>query len=55
MDSFEISLFDEINACDACGHDTNMSDASGDELAIVPYVMKEIVAISPHMIVLLSF
>ena len=38
MDSFEISLFDELDACYACGHDANMNDAYEDELAIVPYV-----------------
>ena len=31
----------------ACGHDANMNDAYGDELAIVPYVKHEIVAIAP--------
>jgi len=46
LDSFEISLFDEIDACYACGHDANMNDAYGDELAIVPYVKREIVAIA---------
>ena len=38
LDSFEISLFDELDACYACGHDANMNDAYEDELAIVPYV-----------------
>ena len=38
LDSFEISLFDELDACYACGHDANMNDAYVDELAIVPYV-----------------
>ena len=47
LDSFEISLFDEIDACYACSHDANMNDAYGDELAIVPYVKHEIFAISP--------
>ncbi len=47
LDSFEISLFDEIDACYACGHDANMNYAYGDELAIVPYVKNEIVAIAP--------
>src|SRR3989337_3132474 len=46
-DSLEISLFDEIDACYACGHDANLNDAYGDELAIVPYVKHEIVAIAP--------
>ena len=38
LDSFEISLFDELDACYACGHVANMNDAYEDELAIVPYV-----------------
>ena len=45
VDSFEISLFDY--ACYACGQDANMNYAYGDELAIVPYVKHEIVAIAP--------
>ena len=44
-DSFEISLFDD--ACYAYGQDANMNYAYGDELAIVPYVKHEIVAIAP--------
>ena len=47
IDSFEISLFDEHDACYACGQDANMNYAYGDELAIVPYVKHEIVAIAP--------
>ena len=42
IDYLEISLFD-----DACGQDANMNYAYGDELAIVPYVKHEIVAIAP--------
>src|SRR4051812_48699417 len=34
MDSFEISLFDEI---DACGHDTPMNDTCKDDFATVIY------------------
>ena len=45
MNLFEISLFDD--ACYACGQDANINDAYGDELAIVPYVKHEIVAIAP--------
>src|SRR3954463_7250353 len=45
VDSFEISLFDD--ACYACGQDANVNYAYGDELAIVPYVKHEIVAIAP--------
>ena len=37
IDSLEISLFDELDAC----------YAYGDELSIVPYVKHEIVAIAP--------
>ena len=44
LDLFEFSHFD---ACYACGHDANLNDAYGDELAIVPYVKNEIVAIEP--------
>ena len=47
VDSFEISLFDELDACYSCGQDANMNYAYGDELAIVPYVKHEIVAIAP--------
>ena len=51
--SFQISLFDD--ACYACGQDANMNYAYGDELAIVPYVKNEIVAIAPKHDSLLSF
>src|SRR6266516_247105 len=47
IDSFEISLFDEIDACYACGQDANLNYAYGDELAIVPYFKHEIVCIAP--------
>jgi len=47
VDSFEISLFDELDNCYACGQDANMNYAYGDELVIVPYVKYEIVAIAP--------
>ena len=43
VDSFEIPLFDEP---DACGHDASMNYAYGGELAIVPYVKNAIVAIA---------
>ena len=49
MDSFEISLFDEVDAFYTCGHDAIMNDAYGDELAIVPHVKNEIVAIAPTL------
>ena len=38
MNSFKISLFDEVDAFYTCGHDAIMNDAYGDELAIVPHV-----------------
>ena len=47
VDSFEISLFDELDACYACGQYANMNNAYGDELAIVPYINNEIIAIAP--------
>src|ERR1041384_7355103 len=34
MDSFEISLFDEVDAFYAYGRDATMNDAYGDELSI---------------------
>ena len=45
VDSLGISLFGD--ACCACVQDANMNYAYGDELAIVPYVKHEIVAIAP--------
>ena len=45
VDFLETSLFDDASY--ACGHDANMNDAYGDELAVVPYVMKEIVSSAP--------
>src|SRR3954466_7515811 len=49
MDSFEISLFDEVGAFYAYGLDATMDDAYGDELAIVPHVKHEIFAIAPTL------
>ena len=49
MDSFELSLFDEVDAFYTFGHDATMDDAYKDELAIVPYVKHEIVAIAPTL------
>src|SRR3954468_3326396 len=49
MDSFEISLFDEVDAFYAYGLDATMDDAYRDELAIVPHVKHEIVAIAPTL------
>ena len=55
MDSFEISLFDEVDAFYAYGRDATMDDAYGDELSIVPHVKHEVVAIAPTLDFLLSF
>ena len=45
VDSLEVPPFDD--ACYACGQEANMNYAYGDELAVVPYVKHEIVAIAP--------
>ena len=55
VDSFEISLFDELDNFYACGHDADLSYAYGDERAIVPYVKHELLLLHRHMIVLLYF
>src|ERR1041385_2505487 len=49
MDSFEISLFDEVDAFYTYGQDATMDDADKDELFIVPYGNHEIVAIAPTL------
>src|SRR3954471_5025054 len=49
MDSFEISLFAEVDAFYTFGHDATMDDAYKYELSIVPYVKHEIVAIAPTL------
>src|SRR3954467_9549988 len=49
MDSFEISLFDEVDAFYTCGHDAIMNDAYGDELSIVHHVKHETVFIAPTL------
>jgi hypothetical protein len=49
VDSIEISPLDESDACYSYGHDANTNDAYGDELAIVPYVKNEIIAIAPTL------
>ena len=49
MDSFELSLFEEIDAFYTFGHDATMDDTYKDELAIVPYVKHEIIAIAPTL------
>src|SRR3954464_7072078 len=49
MDSFETSLFDEVDAFYAYGRDANMDYACEDELSIVPYVKHENVAIAPTL------
>ena len=48
-DPLEISLFDEFDACYSYGHDANINDAYGDEIAIVSYVKNEIIAIAPTL------
>src|SRR4051812_866382 len=47
MDSFELSLFEEVDAFYTFGHDATMDDAYEDELAIVPYGKHEIVVVAP--------
>ena len=42
VDSFEMSIFDELDACYAHGQDANMNYAFGNEFAIVSYVKHEI-------------
>src|ERR1044072_4002458 len=49
MDSFEISLFDEVDAFYTFGLDATMDDAYKDKLSIVLYVKHEIVAIAPTL------
>src|ERR1041385_9201455 len=49
MDSFEISLFDEVDAFYAYGRDATMFDAYGDELAIVTHDKHEIFATAPTL------
>src|SRR4051812_18123109 len=49
MDSFEISLFDEVDAFYTYDLDATMDDAYKVELSIVPYVRHEIIAISPTL------
>src|SRR4051812_43688822 len=49
MDSFEISLFDEVDTFYTCGQDAIMNDAYGDELAIVPHVKHEMIAVAPTL------
>ena len=48
VDSFEVSLFDELDACYACGQDANMNYAYGCELDIVPYDSPIIFLNSPN-------
>src|SRR3954468_19822441 len=49
IDSFELSLFDEVDAFYAFSQDATIDDAYEDELSIVPYVKHEIVAIAPKL------
>src|SRR3954470_18786356 len=48
-DSLDTSLSDDFDTCFVDGHDATMDDAYKDELAIVPYVKHEIVAIAPTL------
>ena len=47
--SLDTSLSDDFDTCFVDGHDATMDDAYKDELAIVPYVKYEIVAIAPTL------
>src|SRR4051812_5455106 len=49
MDSFEISLFDEVDAFYTYGLDATMDDAYKYELSIVSYVKHAIIAIAPTL------
>src|SRR3954468_4764230 len=48
-DSLDTSLSNDFDTCFVDGHDATMDDAYKDELAIVPYVKHEIVAIVPTL------
>src|SRR4051812_26888564 len=48
-DSLDTSLSEYLDTCFVDGHDANMDYACEDELAIVPYVKHEIVAIAPTL------
>src|SRR3954464_3597448 len=48
-DSLDTSLSDDFDTCFVDGHDATIDDAYKDELAIVPYVKHEIVAIAPTL------
>src|SRR3954468_8022035 len=49
MDSFEISLFDEVDAFYTYGLDATRDDTYIEELSIVPYVKHEIITIAPTL------
>src|ERR1043165_5876369 len=49
MDSFEISLFEEVDAFYTFGHDATMDDTYEYEIPIVPYARHEIVSIAPTL------
>ena len=55
LDSFEISIFDEVDAFYTFGHDATMDDAYKDELAIVLMLSIKLLLFHPHLIALLSF
>src|SRR4051812_16625534 len=48
-DSLDTFLSDDFDTCFVDGHDATMDDAYKDELAIVPYVKHETVAIAPTL------
>src|SRR4051812_12127808 len=48
-DSLDTSLSDDFDTCFVDGHDATIDDACKDELAIVPYVKHEIIAIAPTL------
>ena len=48
-DSLDTSLSDDFDTCFVDGHDAIMDDAYEDELAIVPDVKHEIVAVAPTL------
>ena len=48
-DSLDTSLSEDLDTSCVFGQDATMDDAYGDELAIVPYVKHEIVAIAPTL------
>src|ERR1041385_708634 len=48
-DSLDTSLSEDLDTCCVFGQDATLDDAYGDEVAIVPHVKHEIVAIAPTL------